>query len=163
MDTIASQITGVSIVYWNICSCVDQRKHQSSASLACEGNSPVTAEFPAQRASKVENVFIWWRHHDIPTEGPQTTKYRSVSTLCVLHFVHKKLDVHNGHFDTLTLYTYLRLWKWFFCGNDSESVIFKLICRFDILSSSCEITLKRMPQKPFDCKSTMVHVMAWWD
>ena len=29
----------------------------------CAGNSPVTGEFPVQRASKAENVFIWWRHH----------------------------------------------------------------------------------------------------
>ena len=26
-------------------------------------NSPVTGEFPAQRASNAENVSIWWRHH----------------------------------------------------------------------------------------------------
>ena len=29
----------------------------------CEGNSPVTGEFPTQRASNAENVSIWWRHH----------------------------------------------------------------------------------------------------
>ena len=29
----------------------------------CEGNSPVTGEFPAQRASIAENVSTWWRHH----------------------------------------------------------------------------------------------------
>ena len=29
----------------------------------CEGNSPVTREFHAQRSSKAENVSIWWRHH----------------------------------------------------------------------------------------------------
>ena len=29
----------------------------------CEGNSPVTGEFPAQRSSNAENVSIWWRHH----------------------------------------------------------------------------------------------------
>ena len=29
----------------------------------CDGNSPVTREFPAQRASNTENVSIWWRHH----------------------------------------------------------------------------------------------------
>ena len=29
----------------------------------CEGNSPVTGEFPAQRASNAENDSIWWRHH----------------------------------------------------------------------------------------------------
>ena len=28
----------------------------------CEGNSPVTGEFLAQRASNTENVSIWWRH-----------------------------------------------------------------------------------------------------
>ena len=29
----------------------------------CAGNSPVTGEFPLQRASNAENVAIWWRHH----------------------------------------------------------------------------------------------------
>ena len=29
----------------------------------CEGNSPVTGEFPTQRASNAETVSIWWRHH----------------------------------------------------------------------------------------------------
>ena len=31
----------------------------------CEGNSPVTSEFPTQRTSNTENVSIWWRHHEI--------------------------------------------------------------------------------------------------
>ena len=31
--------------------------------LLCEGNSPVAGEFTAQRASNVEKVSIWWRHH----------------------------------------------------------------------------------------------------
>ena len=30
-----------------------------------EGNSPVTGEFPAHRASNAENAAIWWRHHDL--------------------------------------------------------------------------------------------------
>ena len=29
----------------------------------CEGNSPLTGEFHAQRASNADNVSIWWRHH----------------------------------------------------------------------------------------------------
>ena len=28
------------------------------------GDSPVTGEFPAQKASNAENVSIWWRHHE---------------------------------------------------------------------------------------------------
>ena len=31
----------------------------------CGGNSPGTGEFPAQMASNVENVSIWWDHHDV--------------------------------------------------------------------------------------------------
>ena len=34
MGTMASQITSLTIVYWTVCSGVDQRKHQSSALLA---------------------------------------------------------------------------------------------------------------------------------
>ena len=65
MGTMASQITSVRDVYSTVYLGADQRKHQSSASLAlCAGNSPVTGEFPAQRASNAENVSIWWRHHD---------------------------------------------------------------------------------------------------
>ena len=35
----------------------------------CEGNSPVTGEFPTQRASYAENVSIWWRHHGEPVHN----------------------------------------------------------------------------------------------
>ena len=75
MGVMASQITSLTIVYSTVYSGADQRKHQSSASLAfvrgihrcefpaCEGNSPLTGEFLAQRTSNAENVSIWWRHH----------------------------------------------------------------------------------------------------
>ena len=61
MSAVASQITSLTIVYSGVYSGADQTKHQSFASLAglCEGNSPVTGEFPAQKASNAENVSIW--------------------------------------------------------------------------------------------------------
>ena len=31
----------------------------------CVGNLPMTGEFPAQMASNADNVFIWWRHHEV--------------------------------------------------------------------------------------------------
>ena len=37
----------------------------------CVGNSSVTGEFPAQRASNAENVSIWWRHHGIDFLAPE--------------------------------------------------------------------------------------------
>ena len=144
MRAMAAQITSLTIIFWTVYSGADQRKHQSSASLAfvqgihrsahkgpvtrnmfpfddviiwyllaicisyehlngtyinyicyfssyiiepavfgvyhrvivswsqlrvtglCAGNSPVTGDFPAQRASNTEIVFMWWRPHMVP-------------------------------------------------------------------------------------------------
>ena len=65
MSAMASQNTAVSIVYPIVCSGADQTKKTSKLRVTglCEGNSPVTGEFPAQMASNAENVSIWWRHH----------------------------------------------------------------------------------------------------
>ena len=35
----------------------------------CAGNSPVSGEFPAQRASNAENVSIWWRRYEPKGSG----------------------------------------------------------------------------------------------
>ena len=56
MSAMASQITGVSIVCSTVCSGADQRKHQSSASLALVSES--TGGIPSQRASNKKNAFI---------------------------------------------------------------------------------------------------------
>ena len=60
MGAIASQITSLTIVYsrWR-----SKKTPKPRATGLCAGNSPVTGEFPAQRASNAENVPIWWRHH----------------------------------------------------------------------------------------------------
>ena len=64
MSTIASQITSLTIVYSTVYSDADQRKKSKlRVTGLCVGNSPVTGEFPAQMASKAENVSIWWRHN----------------------------------------------------------------------------------------------------
>ena len=69
MRAMASQITSLAIVYPTVYSSADHRKHQSSVRVTglCAGNSPVTGEFPAQRAGSAENVSIWWRHHGVLT------------------------------------------------------------------------------------------------
>ena len=50
MSTMASQITGLTIVYSTV---------YSGVTALCEGNSPV----PTQRASNAGNVSIRWRNH----------------------------------------------------------------------------------------------------
>ena len=84
MSMMASQITSVSNLRSNICSGADQRKHQSSTSLAfvrgiyrsklqvtgfSEGKPQATSGFPSQRASNVENVSIWWWHQVFPVHS----------------------------------------------------------------------------------------------
>ena len=64
MGTMASQITSLTSVYSTVYSDADQqRKSKHRVTGLCAGNSPGTGEFPAQMASKVEKVSIWWRHH----------------------------------------------------------------------------------------------------
>ena len=63
MSAMASQITVVSMVCSTVCSGADQRKHQSSASLAFVREKPVTGEFPSQMTNNAENVSMWRRHH----------------------------------------------------------------------------------------------------
>ena len=64
MGAMASQITSLTIVCSTDYLGADQRKRQSSASVAfvqAIHRSPVNS--PAQMASNAENVPIEWRHH----------------------------------------------------------------------------------------------------
>ena len=64
MDTIASEITSVTIVYSTVYSAPRSKKTSKlRVTSLCAGNSPGTGEFPTQTASNAENVSIWWRHH----------------------------------------------------------------------------------------------------
>ena len=64
MSATASQITSLTIVYSTVYSRHRSKKTSKLCVTGlCAGNSPVTGEFPAQRASSAENVSIWWRHH----------------------------------------------------------------------------------------------------
>ena len=48
----------------------------------CAGNSPVTGEFPAQRAGNTENVSSWWRHHGLPN-SPLITRTDADKQYCL--------------------------------------------------------------------------------
>ena len=68
MDAMASQITGVSIIYSTVCSGADQRKHQSSASLA----------------------FVWGIHRwpmNFPHKGPAMQKMFSFDDVIMENMV----------------------------------------------------------------------------
>ena len=71
-----------------------------------EGNSPVTGEFPTQRASNAENVSIWWRHHAlcVMDKSTQHRRYihRFIDKLCsflyYLHIVEREHDTSMASF-----------------------------------------------------------------
>ena len=67
MTSMASQITSLMVVYSTVYSDADQRKQQSSASLAfvwgIHRDRWIPRTFPTQTASYAENVSIWWRLH----------------------------------------------------------------------------------------------------
>ena len=62
MRAMASQITSLTICLLNRLFRWKKTSKFRGTGL-CEGNSPVTGEFPAQKANNAENVSIWWRHH----------------------------------------------------------------------------------------------------
>ena len=76
------QITSLTIIYSTVYSGVGKKKKKKiRVTGLCAGNSLVTDEFPAQRASNAKNVSIWWRHHGCvlcwqPPKKPFETKGR---------------------------------------------------------------------------------------
>ena len=62
MIEMAFQITSLTIVCSTVYSGADQRKHQSSVSLALWGEFTGDRWIPLTRPSNAESVSIWWRH-----------------------------------------------------------------------------------------------------
>ena len=61
MATMAPQIT--SLVYSTVYSGADKKNFKAPRHWPLCGEFTGTGEFPTQRASNAENVFIWWCHH----------------------------------------------------------------------------------------------------
>ena len=76
--------------------CLQKKTSKLRVTGLCAGNSPVTGEFPAQRASYAENVSIWWRHHGMrllslsgtllhPCDIHTVTIPKNLNDLCFKH------------------------------------------------------------------------------
>ena len=70
------KITGILIVYSIF--LFRQENINAPSHCRCEGNSPMRDEFLARRASYVENVYIWWRHHEYRTSDDVCNDYTSI-------------------------------------------------------------------------------------
>ena len=89
MDAMAFQITSLTIVYH-----LFRHRWKKTSKLRvtglCEGNSPVTGEFPAQMASNAENASIWWRHHAYGGCNPQCQPGISMQYTSLLKRIQQK-------------------------------------------------------------------------
>ena len=121
ISTIASQTSSLTIVYSTVYSSADQSKHQNFASLALvRGNSPMTGEFPAQRANNAEYVSIWWRHHGLcdhsktkpcthlmgyiiySIDSVRTTITTAITTTTYMYIAHTHGSIQRWHSNKIT-------------------------------------------------------------
>ena len=139
MSTMASQITSLAIVYSTVYSGLLKLR----VTGICEGNSPVTGEFPTQSTSNAENVSIWWRHHEFRT-------IRMTTITASVHLDIAALKFLKSWEKDVLLLSSLVPWR---CGSGMKSTILKFVLQIDVLSSSVyEVSLWRMPKNSIDDK-----------
>ena len=114
MGAVASQITSLTIVYWAVDSDADQRKHQSSASLAFVRGihwGPVNS---LHKWPVTQNVFIWWRHHGLPQcqWSSETGKLKAMIPISIFHNCNKNfMTIHCAYFVGYPVYPLQDQWQ----------------------------------------------------
>ena len=111
-----------------------------------EGNSLVTGEFSAQRASNANNISIWWRHHIPPIYGCDVMWCQVLRWTCRL--VYPLMSSTN----TLRPRQNVR----HFADNT-----FKRIFLSENVDISIKISLKFVPKGPISNIQPLVQIMAW--
>ena len=104
MGAMVSQITSLASVFSTVYSGKSKKTSKLRVTGLCARNSPVTGEFPAQMASNVENVSIWWRHHVLffsPASAmfvpPGVWKGKHLLA-CTVYFFYKHFNVYSNGF-----------------------------------------------------------------
>ena len=127
MGAMASRITSITIVYSTVYSDADQRKPSKlRVTGLCAGNSPVTGEFPARRASNADNVSIGWRHH--------VTSY-CLNSLLLIVFIggtacnlsHCHVKTHRCHGNAMAWELFLHPW-WRHPTEKFSALCFCVLC-----------------------------------
>ena len=86
----------------------------------CEGDSMVTGELPAQRASNAENIPIWWRHHEFEACHPGGIS--GTSAPAPYHLTQLPLDIMAAISQTM----FLDAFSWM----KSVSILIKISLKF---------------------------------
>ena len=100
-----------------------------------------TSGFPSQRASNAESFPMWWHHHEETVECLSCMVFIRVTKSFLIPAIKSLVPGR--------------------CGSNFKIVIYEHILLIQIMSTSCEITLRGMPENMCDDKSTLVQVVAW--
>ena len=98
MSVMVFQITRLAIVYSTVYWHRSKKISKLRVTSLCEGNSPVTGEFPAERARNAENVSTWWRHRAMCKVGWASSVIREIDR-----------DMTNEHNKQHRFYVF---WAW---------------------------------------------------
>ena len=79
----ASQIASPTNVYSTVYSGTDQKTSKHRVTSLCVGNSPVTGEFPTQKANNAENISTWWRHHETCIHAYKKNSQSRINWKCI--------------------------------------------------------------------------------
>ena len=95
--------------------CLFRRKSKKRSKFRviglCAGNTTVTGEFPAPRASNAENVSIWWRHHVLSMSSSHSVNILSEKRRLKINQP-QELYVKDGSFKFSWVWTICLLRKW---------------------------------------------------
>ena len=155
ISAMASQITSLTIVYSAVCSGVDQRKHQSSASLAFVRGIHSHRWIPRTKGQLLGKCFYLmtspWGVDSTTTRKQSTTKQCAYSMGSTIHanrpLTHPPPPTttpgQNDH------------------GRHFAEDIFKCIFMKENFYILIRISLKFVSKGPIVLKSALVQVMAW--
>ena len=85
LDSKASEITSLTIVYSAVYLGADKKTSKLRVTGLCAENSPVTGEFPAQRAINAENVSIWCFHHVVYNDRHLSNLFYTIQNKFRMH------------------------------------------------------------------------------
>ena len=110
MGAMAFKITTVSIVYNRLFRRRSKKTSELCVTGLCEGNSPVTGEFPTKRAINAKNASIWWRHR-APWNNKIVRKRMRFfeDKLCLKMCLPLQFLVYSNHFFSFTMVMIYRL------------------------------------------------------
>ena len=95
----------------------------------CAGNSPVTGKFPAQMASKAENISIWWRHHGKLTydQGPLLETLLDFIPSMDCNYIHYKVwdEIIYMRTDSQINFLDTKLWLKICLQSDSNTLPYR--------------------------------------